>query len=179
MGWFRNAPTANRIQNSATIVACAALLQGNQTVLEGVEQFSGDQVQRGNRLSAQAFSIQGASSSLGLQIQQAVGELNSFKREAGELNAQLNDCSAFFMGLVRQFSVPRADRSLNMSGKQMTELAANVTAESLSNLFQLAERREDVVARSVSTIDRADQALNPHTYTRASLALPGMEFRNS
>lgn len=179
MGWFSNTPTANRVQNSATILACAALLDANQNILQGVEQFSTEQITRGNLLSAQAFSIQGASSNLGTQLQQAVGELNSFKREAHGLSTELSEHTGYFEALVGQFSVPRAARQINLSGKEMTEVAAHITASSLANLATLRDNRQDRIAQSVATIDRADETLNPGTHTRASLTLPTMAFRNS
>lgn len=179
MGWFSNTPTANRMQNTATILACAALIEANQNILQGVEQFSTAQITRGNRLSAQAFSIQGASSSVGTQLQQAVGELNSFKREARGLLSELSEHAEYFEALVEQFSVPRAARQLNLSGKEMTEVAAHITASSLANLAMLRDSRQDKIAQSVATIDRADETLNPGSHTRASLALPAMAFRDS
>jgi hypothetical protein len=179
MGWFNNTLTANRVHNTATILTCAALLEANQTVLQGVQQFSTEQVNRGNRLSAQAFSIQGASSNLGLQLQQAVGELNTFKREANGLNSELGEHTEYFTALVEQFSIPRAARQLNLSGKEMTEVATHITAASLANLAALRANRQDKIAQSVATIDRADETLNPGTHTRASLALPEMAFRNN
>jgi hypothetical protein len=179
MGWYSNAPTANRIQNTGTIMACAERLEVNQNILQSVDQFSSDQITRGNWLTAQAFSVQGASSSLGVQLQQAVGELNTFRREAGALNAELSEHIDTFIHIVQQFSVPRAARQLNMSGKDMARAAENMTAHSLRNLFTLQEMREDSIAQSIRTIDRADAILNPSNNSRAALTLPDMAFRNS
>jgi hypothetical protein len=178
MGWYSNAPTANRIQNTGTIMACAALLEANQTVLQSVDQFSGDQITRGNRLSAQAFSVQGASSNLGAQLQQAVGELSTFRREAGALNAELSEHINLFTHIVEQFSIPRAARQLNMSGKNMARAAENMTAHSLANLITLQGMRQDSIAQNVTTIDHADAILNPANHARAALALPDMDFRS-
>lgn len=177
MGWFSNTPTANRVQNSATILTCAELLEANKNVLSRVEVFSAEQISRGNLLSAQAFSVQGASSNLGMQLQRAVGELNTFKREAQGLSAEFGEHGEFFADLVEQFEVPRAARQINLSGREMTEVATQLTASSLVNLAMLRESRQRSIAQSVATIDQADQTLNPGTSTRASLRLPEMAFR--
>lgn len=179
MGWFSNTLTTNRINNTTTILNCAALLDTNDAILRGVQEFSSEQITRGNRISGQAFSIQGAGSNLGIQLQRAVGELNSFKREALDLSAELNRRSNYFVAMVEQFSVPRAARQVNLSGKDMTEFATDLTASSLADLVLLAENRRERIAQSVAIIDFADEQLNPGTHIPAAHTLPALAFRHS
>ncbi|HEX4856493.1 MAG TPA: hypothetical protein VFV28_06740, partial [Limnobacter sp.] len=119
MGWFNNTLTMNRASNSLALVSAAAVLEESRTTLSAANQFVSQQKQRGNNLSAQAFSVQGASSTIGRSLQQAINDLGDFERDSREVGEDLDDRLQTLGLVVEQFSMPRAQRALNMSGREM------------------------------------------------------------
>ncbi|WP_370262876.1 hypothetical protein [Limnobacter sp.] len=177
MGWFSNAPTANRIQNTNTIAACVALLEANGQVLNEVNTFASNQINRGQQLSAQAFSVQGAGSQLGRELQAAIGSLGALKTNTSQQLDELGQLCHNMELLIQQFDVPRGARTINASGRDIARVAVHDTSLVLANLLVLEQNSRPDIVRSVQTIDRADTVLNQGNANQAGLNLPGMNFR--
>ena len=160
MGWFSNSITANRLTNSTNLMAVIRSLGESKGTLDTANNFVASQKERANNLSAAAFSVQGASSATGQSLQRAINDLSSYQADAREVDQDLDTRMNTLELVIQQFELPRGQRSLNMSGADMTSAAADSAVDVISNLSILKNAHVNKVSEAVRCIDNADRQLN-------------------
>ncbi len=160
MGWFNNAPTANRIMNSAQLLASAAVIEVSAETIDGANAFVQAQKTRAEGLAARAFSTGGASSDLGRQLQSAINDLSAYQVDGRDVRQDIDNRLPDIRFMVEQFSVPRAARQINAPSKRIADAVLNETAAILHNIQFISGRHESKVRAAVGQIDRADRQLN-------------------
>lgn len=172
MGWFSNKMTANRAGNSVGMLAAAASFDESKNTLTAANEFVAGQKRRANFLSAKAFEVQGGSSYTGRSLQQAINDLSNYERDGQEVDHDLDQRRFTLLRITEQFSVPRGQRQLNLSGTDMTVAMLSSASEVCANLAILKRDHLDKVSNAVTNIDHADRELNGSSSSRAINLLP-------
>lgn len=172
MGWFSNKMTINRLSNSVGMAAVMISLQESKDTLTAANEFVATQKQRASGLSARAFAVQGASSSTGQSLQRAINDLSSYQADGREVGLDLNDRMNTLALVIEQFALPRGQRSLNMSGADMTGAVMDGAVEVVANLNILKNSHLNKVSDAVTCIDNADRELNGSSSTSARALMP-------
>lgn len=175
MGWFNNTPTAGRVNNSIQLLAVAVTMGASKNQLDNVNTFIDSQRQRAQNLAGQAFSVQGANSALGRELQSAINELGSCLVSGREVSEDLQSRIETMNFIITQFDVPRVSRRLNMSGHQMTSVATASALEVRENIELLRDRFAGPVGEALTTADRADRELNGSRSMVARDAVPRLD----
>ncbi len=160
MGWFNNAPTSNRINNEVQISLAAETLNRVTQTLTTANEFVQNQRARAQNLVAQAFSVQGASSALGRQLQSAQNELASYLVEGESVQEQMAECSEDSALFREQFQLPRAQRVMPSSGQEIAAIIAHNAQAMSNNVKYLRQEYQTLVNAAIDTIDNADRQLN-------------------
>lgn len=172
MGWFSNKMTTNRAGNTVGILTAAASFEESKNTLDAANEFVAGQKRRASGLSAQAFAVQGASSHTGRSLQQAINDLGNYERDGREVEEDLAERMFTMLRVTQQFSMPRGQRQLNLSGTDMTVAMMESASEVCANLAILKRDHMDKVSNAVTNIDNADRELNGSSSSRASNLLP-------
>lgn len=160
MGWIFNAPTDNRWLNQQSLLRANESLSQDKHVFVIASRNVQDQAQRGAQLSAQAFTVYGASSELGQMLQVAVNELNTCVEQSAALASDLQEREMTLALLNSSFDIPRLLRSNSMSGKDMAESSQRVAADFRTNLRRLVRQQATQISDAVQVLDYADLQLN-------------------
>jgi hypothetical protein len=172
MGWFSNKLTVNRAGNTVGMAAVLMSFQESKNTLNAANEFVAGQKRRASGLSAQAFAVQGASSYTGRSLQQAINDLGNYERDGREVDEDLDQRMITMLRITEQFSMPRGQRQLNLSGTDMTVAMMGSASEVCANLAILKRDHMDKVSNAVTNIDNADRELNGSSSSRASNLLP-------
>lgn len=172
MGWFSNKMTTNRVGNTVGILAAAASFEESKNTLTAANEFVAGQKRRATGLCAQAFAVQGASSHTGRSLQQAINDLGDYERNGREVEEDLDQRTFTMLRVTQQFSMPRGQRQLNLSGTDMTVAMMNSAREVSANLAILKRDHLDKVSTAVTNIDNADRELNGSSGSLARNLLP-------
>lgn len=160
MGWFSNTLTPNRINNEIQIYKSMDNLSNAAQTLATANEFIQDQHRRAQGLSAQAFSLQGVSSSLGRQLQIAENELAAYLVDGHRTGEEMAECVENTLLFQAQFHAPRMQRNVSSSGKQIAAVIYQNAEAMCRNVQSLRQEHESTVNAAVSTINNADREMN-------------------
>lgn len=175
MGWLNNSMTPDRFQNSVQILNVAASMGESKTQVDNVNTFVNAQRQRAQGLVGQAFAVQGASSALGRELQNAINELGSCLTMGQSLSEEIDSSIGALSFIASQFTTPRLSRSLNMSGRNMAALVTNGAIEIRENIDLMRNRHAGPVLHAITAVDRADRELNGSRSTMARDSIPRLD----
>lgn len=167
--------TANRIANSLQMLTVVGSMGDSKDILDRADAFVGTQKSRAEGLLGQAYATQGTYSSLGRQLQNAINDLNSYRAMGSEVSDDLDERMSVLGAIIQQFDLPRGARSLNMSGKEMTDFVTGSAVEVRQNLEAVKNVHYSKVTAAIGTIDDADQCLNGRASTRARDSFPQLD----
>lgn len=160
MGWFSNTLTPNRINNEIQIYKSMDTLNNAAQTLATANEFIQDQHSRAQGLSSQAFSLQGVSSSLGRQLQIAENELATYLVDGYRMGEEMAECVEKTLLFQAQFHLPRMQRVISSSGKQIAAVIYQNAEAMYRNVQSVRREHESTVNAAVSTINNADREMN-------------------
>jgi hypothetical protein len=177
MGWFSVERTPNRTQNGLNILVATKQNTMMKGMVADANQFASEQRTRATLLFCRDSVLAQSSSSIGESLQSAINKLNEFQQAGNLLEEYLVKSENICAYIFQQFSVPRLQREIHKSGKDMANDAKAIAEENIGNVQALEQDYLPQLSQAVEIIDSADRYLNGHGSRPALHNLPNLHLR--
>lgn len=177
MGWFSvNENSSSRAVNLVGFMVAENNLNDAKQKLSTLNSFVDSQAQRAKSLHTKISATTGASSALGSQMQAAINQFNEYLENGRSLDIQFQNRLDAIKDKKIQYQLPRAQREVPASGKELSNYAKYYAQEGIEILGELNDEYWGSLQSMVRNVDVADQLMNGASQRTQAGELPRLTY---